>query len=709
MEVESALHTCKVHQSRATTSRLHIFFHLAAISFLLYYRLTNLFHQNNPLLSFAWALITVSEFILAFIWTLTQAFRWLPVSRTVSVEKIPSDVRLPGIDVFVCTADPQKEPAVEVMNTVISALALDYPTEKLSVYLSDDGGSYVSLYAIKEAFEFAKSWVPFCKEYGIKTRCPEAYFSMLADDERLFWSDEFKVQEEEIKTKYENFKSNVEKVGEKYENNCVSMDRPPYVEIIHDKRNDNFESKDEETKMPRLVYVSRERRPSFPHRFKAGALNTLLRVSGIISNAPYILVLDCDMVCNDPNSAKQAMCFHLDPQMSHSLAFVQYPQVFYNVSKNDIYDGQSRSAYKTKWQGMDGLRGPLLSGTGFYMKRNALFGSPNQEDKFLAEPEKNFGTSNKLIDSLRPNKEQDVTRQEDSSESTVEEAKRLASCSYEQNTQWGKEVGFSYDCLLESTFTGYLLHCKGWKSVYLYPERPCFLGCTTIDMKDAMVQLMKWSSELIKVALSKFSPLTYGMSRMSFLQSMCYGYFTFQPLLSVALLLYGIVPQLCLLTGTTLYPKVSSPWFAAFLTLYFSSLCHHVYDVLSTGGTLRTVWNEQRIWIIKSVSGSLFGCLDMVMKRIGVKKANPRLTNKAVDKERLEKYEKGVFDFEGAKMFTAPLAILAWLNIVCFFGGVIRVSLQNNIDQMFGQLFLSSINLILSLPILGGMIAGKNK
>ncbi|XP_044486351.1 cellulose synthase-like protein G2 [Mangifera indica] len=698
MEVESALHSCKVHQSRAITSRLHIFFHLTAISFLLYYRLTNLFHQNNTLVSFAWALITVSEFILAFIWTLTQAFRWLPVSRSVSIENIPSDVKLPGIDVFVCTADPKKEPTVEVMNTVVSALALDYPADKLTVYLSDDGGSYVSLYAIKEAFEFAKSWVPFCKEYGIKTRCPEAYFSMLADDERLFWSDEFKVREEEIKSKYENFKSNVEKVGEKDENNCVAMDRPACVEF-----------KDEQAKMPRLVYVSRERRPSFPHRFKAGALNTLLRVSGIISNAPYILVLDCDMFCNDPYSAKQAMCFHLDPQMSHSLAFVQYPQVFYNVSKNDIYDGQSRSAYKTKWQGMDGLRGPLLSGTGFYMKRNALSGSPNQEDKFLAEPEKNFGTSNKLIESLKSNKGQDVTRQEDSSDSIVEEAKCLASCSYEENTKWGKVVGFSYDCLLESTFTGYLLHCKGWKSVYLYPERPCFLGCTTIDMKDAMVQLMKWSSELIKVALSKFSPLTYGMSRMSFLQSMCYGYFTFQPLLSVALLLYGIVPQLCLFTGTSLYPKVSSPWFVAFSTVYFSSLCHHVHEVLSTGGTLRTVWNEQRIWIIKSVSGSLFGCIDMLMKRIGVKKSNLRLTNKAVDKEKFEKYEKGIFNFEGAKMFTAPLAILAWLNIVCIFVGVIRVSLQNNIDQMFGQLLLSSLNLIFSLPILGGMIAGKNK
>lgn len=65
-----------------------------------------------------------------------------------------------------------------------------------------------------------------------------------------------------------------------------------------------------------------------------------------MSNGPYALVLDCDMYCNDPTSAKQAMCFHLDPTLSHSLSYVQFPQIFYNVSQNDIYDGQARAAYK---------------------------------------------------------------------------------------------------------------------------------------------------------------------------------------------------------------------------------------------------------------------------------------------------------------------------------------------------------------------------
>ena len=64
-----------------------------------------------------------------------------------------------------------------------------------------------------------------------------------------------------------------------------------------------------------------------------------------MTNSPYILVLDCDMYCNDPTSARQAMCFHLDPKISPSLAFIQFPQKFHNINKNDIYDGQLRKIF----------------------------------------------------------------------------------------------------------------------------------------------------------------------------------------------------------------------------------------------------------------------------------------------------------------------------------------------------------------------------
>ena len=61
---------------------------------------------------------------------------------------------LPSIDIFVCTADYMIEPPLMVINTILSVMAYDYPSEKLSVYLSDDGGSDLTFYAMVEASRF---------------------------------------------------------------------------------------------------------------------------------------------------------------------------------------------------------------------------------------------------------------------------------------------------------------------------------------------------------------------------------------------------------------------------------------------------------------------------------------------------------------------------------------------------------------------------
>ncbi|XVF86210.1 hypothetical protein PTKIN_Ptkin18bG0021900 [Pterospermum kingtungense] len=50
-----------------------------------------------------------------------------------------------------------------VINTVLSVMAYDYPLEKLSIYLSDDGGLELTFYAMLEAATFSKKWLAFCK------------------------------------------------------------------------------------------------------------------------------------------------------------------------------------------------------------------------------------------------------------------------------------------------------------------------------------------------------------------------------------------------------------------------------------------------------------------------------------------------------------------------------------------------------------------
>ncbi|OMO95531.1 Cellulose synthase [Corchorus olitorius] len=409
MENSLPLHVCHVPKVSIIINRSHTLVHSIAIALLIYYRVSFFFQENTKNIpALPWLLVFASELLLSFSWLLGEAYRWRPVSRTVFPERLPSDDKLPAIDVFICTADPDKEPTVGVMNTVISAMALDYPPEKLHVYLSDDGGSDITLYGMKEAWKFARAWLPFCRKFDIKTSCPEVYFSGYEDYDHGNFnnSSEFKAARQKIEEKYEKFKERVEEYHRKKQVEAGaatknSRDHPSNIQIIQEYYS-NEEFEDDKIKMPLLVYVAREKRPSHHHHFKAGALNVLLRVSALISNSPYILVLDCDMFCNDPTSARQAMCCHLDPQISPSLAFVQFPQTFRNLSKDDIYDSEIRAAFKIQWQGFDGSRGPVVSGTNFYMKREALLGNSTQDGNVdLMALKKSFGPSNEFIKTLR--------------------------------------------------------------------------------------------------------------------------------------------------------------------------------------------------------------------------------------------------------------------------------------------------------------------
>ncbi|KAG6487610.1 hypothetical protein ZIOFF_056200 [Zingiber officinale] len=141
-------------------------------------------------------LLLAADLVLSFLWASAVPFRWCPVRRKEFPDSLLREVGrddLPAIDVFVCTADPRREPPASVASTALSAMAFDYPTDRLSVYLSDDGGSAVTLFAFMEAARFARYWLPFCKENAVVKRSPEVYFEEECSDEagskNLKWLD----------------------------------------------------------------------------------------------------------------------------------------------------------------------------------------------------------------------------------------------------------------------------------------------------------------------------------------------------------------------------------------------------------------------------------------------------------------------------------------------------------------------------------------
>ncbi|KAL5707483.1 cellulose synthase (UDP-forming) [Ranunculus cassubicifolius] len=123
------------------------------------------------------------------IFSASEAFpKWYPINRVTYTDVLSQRFEREGgvnelaaVDFFVSTVDPLKEPPLITANTVLSILAVDYPVDKVSCYVSDDGAAMLSFESLTETSEFARKWVPFCKKYAIEPRAPEFYFSQKID------------------------------------------------------------------------------------------------------------------------------------------------------------------------------------------------------------------------------------------------------------------------------------------------------------------------------------------------------------------------------------------------------------------------------------------------------------------------------------------------------------------------------------------------
>lgn len=62
-----------------------------------------------------------------------------------------------------------------------------------------------------------------------------------------------------------------------------------------------------------------------------------VRVSAVLTNAPYILNLDCDHYVNNSQAVREAMCIFMDPQVGRDVCYVQFPQRFDGIDKSDRY------------------------------------------------------------------------------------------------------------------------------------------------------------------------------------------------------------------------------------------------------------------------------------------------------------------------------------------------------------------------------------
>ncbi|PON63765.1 Cellulose synthase [Parasponia andersonii] len=434
--------------------RLLVVIRMVVLSFFLAWRIQN----PNPDAMWLWGMSIACEVWFAFSWLLDILPKLNPINRATDLgalrdkfeQRSPSNPKgrsdLPGVDVFVSTADPDKEPPLVTANTILSILAVDYPIEKLSCYISDDGGAILTFEAMAEAANFAQVWVPFCRKHNIEPRNPDSYFNSKTDPTKNKKRPDFVKDRRWIKREYDEFKVRINGLPEairKRSDMYNSREEAKEKKLARDKNggilppepimvtkatwmadgthwpgtwlspsSDHTKGdhagilqvmtkvpenepvmghQDEEKldftgvdiRLPMFAYVSREKRPGYDHNKKAGAMNAMVRASAILSNGPFILNLDCDHYIYNSLAIKEGMCFMMD-RGGDRICYIQFPQRFEGIDPSDRYANHNTVFFDGNMRALDGLQGPVYVGTGCMFRRYALYGfHPPRANEYL--------------------------------------------------------------------------------------------------------------------------------------------------------------------------------------------------------------------------------------------------------------------------------------------------------------------------------------
>ncbi|CAA7407788.1 unnamed protein product [Spirodela intermedia] len=681
---------------------------LVGISLIWAYRATHIPAEGGA--KWAWIALLAADVWFGLYWLLTQSVRWSPSRRQTFKNRLSQRYKeeLPTVDVFVCTADPKIEPPALVMNTVLSVMAYDYPPEKLSVYLSDDGGSELTFYALLQAAGFAREWIPFCRRFQVEPRSPAAYFRAAtaapptaAADERRAIEKLYKEMEENIRTVTELGRIPEDIRGEhkgflEWLPGTTSRDHQSIVQILIDGREPDAVDVDGRP-LPTLVYVAREKRPHRHHNFKAGAMNSLMRVSSEISGGRMILNVDCDMYSNDSQSVRDAMCFFMDEGAGDEIGYVQFAQKFENVTKNDLYGSSLTIITEVDFHGLDGVGGPLYTGSGCFHRRWSLMGNKYSDD-FREDWKAGGRRSLKEISAL----------------ALEQRAKVLADCIFEDNTEWGNEVGLKYGCPVEDVITGLSIQCKGWKSVFFNPTRGAFLGIAPMTLSQTILQHKRWSEGDFQILLSPFSPFLYGRHSTGLLLQMGYSIYCLWAPNSIPTICYSLIPSLSLLGRTTLYPQVSSLWFLPFAYVAVAAAGYGLWEALRCGMTARGWWNEWRMWLYKRFTSYLFGFLDTLLLKAGFRNSTFVITEKVTGKDVAGRFEREEMEFGASSpsLSLTILATLAMVNLFCLAAAVWRMAAAEAtaafLGEFFFQLLICGLLVAINGPVYRAMFFRKD-
>ncbi|KAG6470625.1 hypothetical protein ZIOFF_071702 [Zingiber officinale] len=561
-------------------------------------------HKNEDAI-WLWGISIVCEFWFTFSWLLDQLPKLCPLDRATDLVVLKEKFEtatfnnptgksdLPGIDVFVSTSNTKKKPSFVIANTILSILAADYPVEKLSCYVSDDGGSLLT-------FENPESYFNL-KKYSYKNR---VHTDFVNDRRRV--REEIKTMKQRIEVAGDDPVESISKAtwmanGTHWPGTWINPSsehteddhagviqlssskvgllpiilplsmvvsliklKPPSDEPLFGNNEEDtpLDFTNIDIRLPMLVYVSRQKHPDYHHNEKAGAMNALVRASAIMSNGPFILNLDYGH-CQGVDSMGGMLGYALQsrlrkPLLSHSIRGDKFGNSSFLIASIPVVELQGRLADH-----------PAVK----YGRQPGILTSAPRE----------------LVDA-----------------STIAEALSVISCWYEDETEWGQRVGWIYGSMIEDTVTGCRMHNRGWKSVYCVTKPDAFGAIAPRNLAERLHQVFRWATGSVEIFFSRNNALL-ASSRMKILRRVAYLNVGIYPFTSIFLVVYCFLPALSLLIGQFIVQTLNVT-FLMYLLLITLTLC--------TLSIFETMWSAQRdgssSWMLTLCSKIAHRCLTVV-------------------------------------------------------------------------------------------------
>ncbi len=476
---------------------------------------------------------------------------WRPLEREVrSLDQLKpamSEADYPTVDVFVTCYN---EPVDIIEQTTQAALELDYPADKLRVYVLDDGNSAAVQQMTQRlgAHDRHSERVQSLRK-KLKAELLELMqrFDQLGElVPEVTHINHLLTQSEETNQADQILSLQFQKLWR-----IVVLVNPSDQDMAHQLQAERqkvmaaiAEKKQQLARLMRCQYIARPKPNDRPHHAKAGNINYAL-FSGQCSGE-FLVTLDTDHVLQ-PHFLKRVLPYFYTYDLQtgqyggNRVAFVQTPQDFKNLPPGDPFGHHARLFYGPIQQGKDGLNSAFYTGTNAVLRREAV----------ISVGIKQF------------------------SKEFVKDERRLE--------EFDLVGAMSTDSITEDMNTAMRLHADGWQSIY-HNELMAY-GLAPNDLSSTLKQRLRWAQGTIQVLLRE-NPLT--MSGLSFWQRLQYFQTMYSYFSGFATLIYLICPIIFFFTGVS---PVSTQGLSFAIHFFPAFILNRVTFITATWGIpAREIW-----------------------------------------------------------------------------------------------------------------------